>query len=93
MTTPIRNGVVVKLAEYGDCRQTDLYLPEGVNGLYVFRTTAQPFHDSGPHIIVHRIEHWFDEHRDYGVLIASSTQVEITETGNRHIFTEGEAHA
>lgn len=75
------NGIVALLIEYGDCRMTDLYLPDGPGGLFVMRTTAQPMTSPEPHIVVRHITHWFDEQRNYGVLITKSGHVEITEAG------------
>lgn len=65
-----RNGVLATLEEYGDARIADAYV---VGGMLILRTTAQPirsgYHHSGPRVTVDRIHHWFDERRNYGVMI------------------------
>jgi hypothetical protein len=81
-----RNGVIVALNEYGDQRMTDLYLPHGENGLWILRTTAQPFLGKDPHLIIHRVLHWFDENKDFGVLIVNSQDVTVTANGGHHIY-------
>ncbi len=70
-----KNGVTAHLDEYGLAVQTDRY--DLGNGDLLLRTTARKFEvasedydlGTGNDIVVHRIEHWFDEHRDYGVML------------------------
>lgn len=66
-----KNGVVILLTEYGHCVMTDHY---ELDDIAIFRTTATVLHPGPtlqPTIEVYAIEHWFDQHRDYGVLIAT----------------------
>ncbi len=66
-----KNGVPVWLEEYQAWVQTDRY---DVDELLVLRTTARKYEDDGTEpgahaLRIHRIEHWFDEHQDYGVML------------------------
>lgn len=68
-----RNGVLATLEEYGDARIADAYV---VDDMLILRTTAQPIGPGcghgGARVRVHRIHHWFDERRDYGVMIVKA---------------------
>jgi hypothetical protein len=65
--TPVRNGVLAYLKQYSCIVVTDLYM---IEGLMILRTSVPKiFSDTPAHVTVNRIEHWFDEHQNYGVLI------------------------
>lgn len=65
-----KNGVVAELAEYGCTINTDAYM---LGDVLILRTSANRAYGAlsmpESNIIVNRIEHWFDERKDYGTMI------------------------